>query len=407
MKVIALGGSGGMGRFAVRAAVGLDFTTDVVVADLDGDRAAALVASCGAKARAIAIDVADGAALEALLSEADVVLNTVGPFFRFGLPILRAAIAAHCHYLDINDDWEPTLEMLALDAEARAAGITAIVGMGASPGVSNLLAVSAMRELDTVDDLVTGWGLGGTGAGDERSERGETPAAGPESDAGRPNAALVHWMHQCSGTIRIYRNGGFVDVPPVEEIELDYPGIGRAAAWTVGHPEPVTLASFRPGLRSSCNVMVAPRPLIEIVRGVAREIDAGRLDAEQAAALLAQPAGSGDGRGRRASQGEPPTQSEPRLPPLFALASGTHEGKPARVGAMVLGMPAGGMGGSTGVPLALGLSLFAKGQIERRGVFAPEGAIEPDSFFDALAPHCSRPFESGRQMILLTRSWQR
>ncbi|MBW2087346.1 MAG: saccharopine dehydrogenase, partial [Deltaproteobacteria bacterium] len=57
---------------------------------------------------------------------------------------------ARCHYIDINDDWEPTLDMLKLDEEARQAGITAIIGMGASPGVSNLLAVKAMSLFDTI-----------------------------------------------------------------------------------------------------------------------------------------------------------------------------------------------------------------------------------------------------------------
>ena len=58
--------------------------------------------------------------------------------------MLRAAIRAGCHYVDVCDDWEPTLEMLALDTEARAAGVTAVIGLGASPGITNLLAVQAI-----------------------------------------------------------------------------------------------------------------------------------------------------------------------------------------------------------------------------------------------------------------------
>ena len=155
MKVVALGGAGGMGRVAARTAATLDVTSVLVVADLDGEAAERLAAECGPGASALPVDVTDEAALRRLLGETDVVLNTTGPFYRFGVPILRAAIDARCHYLDINDDWEPTLEMLALDSEARSAGVTAIVGLGASPGISNLLAVSAMRDLDEVTDLVT------------------------------------------------------------------------------------------------------------------------------------------------------------------------------------------------------------------------------------------------------------
>jgi saccharopine dehydrogenase-like NADP-dependent oxidoreductase len=57
------------------------------------------------------------------------------------------------------------------------------------------------------------------------------------------------------------------------------------------------------------------------------------------------------------------------------------------------------MAGVTGVPLALGLEMFARGTIERRGVLTPEAAIDPDAFFDALAPHCTPPAASGAELV--------
>jgi saccharopine dehydrogenase-like NADP-dependent oxidoreductase len=382
-----------MGRYAVQTAVEYDFVDEVVVADVDAKAAERFADASGPKAKAAALDVSDADALGRLLSDADVALNCVGPFYRFGVPVLRAAIDARCHYLDINDDWEPTLEMLELDRPAREARITAIVGMGASPGVSNLLAVLAMNQLDSVEDLVTGWGFGGGSIAD-----GESLETAP----GRPSAALVHWLHQCSGTIRICRDGAFVDVPPLEEVRVDYPGIGAGTAWTVGHPEPVTLANYRPEVRNSYNVMVGPRRSVEAVRSIAGEIDAGRVSTEEGAALLLDPARREEDAGARAAA----ESQEPRLPPLFAVASGRRGGEAARAAATVLGMPAGGMGGATGVPLAVVLALFAKGQLDCRGVVAPEAVIDPHAFFDALAPHCSEPFATGEEMILITKTWQ-
>ena len=104
MKVIALGGTGGMGRYAVRTAAGFDFVEEIVVADLDGEAAGRFAGEVGEKARGAAVDVRDTGALKALLAQGDVVLNTVGPFFRFGVPILQAVIEAGRHYLDICDD---------------------------------------------------------------------------------------------------------------------------------------------------------------------------------------------------------------------------------------------------------------------------------------------------------------
>jgi saccharopine dehydrogenase-like NADP-dependent oxidoreductase len=390
MKVLALGGSGDMGRHAVRTALDLEFVEEVVIADLNADAASRFASSCGPRTRAVGLDVQDEAALGAQLREADVVLNTVGPFYRFGVPILRAAIAARCPYIDICDDWEPTLEMLDLDAEARAAGIPAIVGLGASPGISNLLAVKAISALDEVEEVVTGWGVGGGPGGAEV----ETAEAERE-----PSAAVVHWLHQCSGTIRLCRDGALVDVVPVQEVELDYPGVGRGAAWTVGHPEAVTLPRVFPQIRQSSNVMVAPRWLIDVLLEIRTEIDAGRLTAEDGARLLLGPWPPEERPGGSAA-----SEAGVRLPPLFAWARGTLDGREARAGALVLGAPSGGMGGVTGVPMGLGLTILRDPTGLAPGIFPPEAVIEPDPFFDALAPRCSPPVSGHEKLVLVTTS---
>jgi hypothetical protein len=185
---------------------------------------------------------------------------------------------------------------------------------------------------------------------------------------------------------------------PVQEMRIDYPGIGVGTAWSVGHPEAVTLPLAYPEIQSSTNVMVGPRFLIEAVKALGAAIDAGDLSVEEAATRLGGPIPP-ELRKTAASE-----SGGVRLPPLFALARGRRGNESANVGALVLGMPGGGMGGATGVPLAVGLSLFAQGRLERRGVFAPERAIEPDVFFDALAPLCSPAFGSGREMVAVTES---
>ena len=397
MRVVALGGAGDMGRYVVRTAVKYDFVDEIVVADLELAAAERVAGRTGSKARAVAVDAADPAGLRDLLRGADVVLNTVGPFYRFGVPILEAAIDAGCHYLDICDDWEPTLAMLELDSRARNAGVTAIVGVGASPGVSNLLAAKAISRLDAVEEVITGWGLSGTDTESEEDtggEEGETRG----SEAHQPSAAIVHWMHQCSGTIRVRRSGRFEDVKPVQEMLIDYPGIGVGTAWSVGHPEAVTLPLTYTEIQNSTNVMVGPRFLIEAVRALGAAIDTGDLSVEEAAIQMAGPVPP------ELREAEASERGGVRLPPLFALARGRRGGESVDVGALVLGMPAGGMGGATGVPLAVGLSLFAQGRLEKRGVFAPEGIIDPDADFDALAPLCSPAFGSGRELLAITES---
>lgn len=155
-----MGGAGEMGAVAARVLAGDPSVTGLVVADLDERRATAGAAALGSAVSGHRVDVTDRAGLVAAMRDCDLVVNTVGPFFRFRVAILAAAIDAGRDYVDICDDPQPTLQMLAMGDRARAAGVTALIGMGASPGIANLLAVRAGRQLDTVETVLTGWNIG-------------------------------------------------------------------------------------------------------------------------------------------------------------------------------------------------------------------------------------------------------
>jgi len=385
MKVLALGGSGGMGRWAARTAATLQEVEQLVVADLNGESAVEFACTLGPKAKGIALDVTDPDALHSALTQADAVLNTVGPFYRFGTLVLQAAIRAKCHYVDICDDWEPTLELLALDEEAREAGITGVLGMGASPGLTNMFAVLAMRELDSTEDLYTGWNLEGT-------------APEPESSQQGVNAALVHGMQQATGSIRVFRDGVVREEPPLIRLEIDYPGVGRRPVWTFGHPESLTFPEYYPDLKSSLNVTFAPPSEILSMRCLRWLVDRHLLSATRAAAIFEWY--------ERHKKPVEPTEllQEDLLPPVFGAARGKKDGKPAWAGVAQTGF-AGGMGEITGVPMAVTLRLLAKGQITKHGVFAPEGCIDPDAFFEALVPYCGDFASRPEDIYTITKSW--
>lgn len=390
MRLVVLG-AGGMGRYAARTAAGFDFVEDMLVGDLDGAAAARLAGALGGRVRSAAIDVTDEAGLVRVFSDADAILNTVGPFFRLGPPVLRAAIRARCHYLDINDDWESTEAMLAMADDARAAGVTAVIGMGASPGISNLLAVTAARELDAVEELWAGFDL---------------DAAMPETRGAKPAAATIHGVHQLAGLIRVFENGRLVEQPALRRVEVEYPGLGRLPAWTMGHPEAITFPMHFAGLRRSLVVMTMKRSNIIAMQVLAALIGAKLLSTERAAAWVerfegvGKPAKTPDDYLREVSRA-----GALRLPPLFAIAQGRKDGRDASVAAAILSSPAVGMGGATGVPLALGLAVVRPDGEARRGVFAAEGIVDPDEFFDRLAPLCTPAKQGRRDLVLVSRSW--
>ncbi|WP_194834833.1 saccharopine dehydrogenase family protein [Nocardia sp. XZ_19_369] len=380
MRVLALGGAGAMGSVAVRTAAGLPGVQEIIVADRDVVAAQDVVdrlSGSGAELRASRVDVTDRAALYAALREVDVVLNTVGPYYRFGLTVLRAAIDTGTHYLDICDDWEPTMQMLEYDGDARAAGVCAIVGIGASPGVSNLLAARAARELDRVEDIYTAWPVDVPGAGSSDG----LELTGPN---GLPSAAAVHWMQQISGTITVVRAGQLVQEPPLRPVPLTLPGGRSGTAYTVGHPEPVTLHwTLQPAGRVANLMIVTPgtAAFLDVVR---TDIDKGALTNETAAAELAAPT---LWRGLRSMARSRRFAAPGNLPPFFAVATGTKDGVPLSILAHVGSALIDDMAEATGIPLALGLSQLVDGVATRPGVHPPEAILEADRFFADLAGH--------------------
>lgn len=378
MRVVVLGGAGGMGRTAVRVAVDLDFVREVVVADRHLAGAEEVAARHRPKARALHVDVRDPRALATLLDGADVVMNASGPFFELGAPVLEAVIAAGAHYLDICDDWEPTLEMLALDARAKARGVTAILGMGASPGLTNLLAVAAARMVQRPQEILTGWSIDGA--------EEATGNAKPPSD--EPSAALVHWMQQLSGNIRVHSGGAQVLVKPLQRREIDFPAHGRLVVWSVGHPEAVTLPRVFGGLQDCGNVMTSANERSFASLCVLQTlVDQKILSLKEAAREIEK---SNRDSGAKRSRGA-------HVPSLFGWVRGETAGRPVVSAAWLRGLPSGGMSGVTGVPLGLALHLFARAERPPAGVLTPEEVIDPAWFFDLFAPFCG--FASGADLL--------
>src|SRR5690606_6321992 len=154
--------------------------------------------------------------LVAALQGVDVVMTFVGPYFRFGVPILKAAIAAKCSYVDICDDTEPTLEMLDLSKEAEAAGITAVVGAGVSPGWMNVNVRDASRKLDSMSEIHFRWNV---------------PVTDIEGDLSA-SAALEHGLHMINGDVWQFIDGQLVKVPAMSGSEtVDYPVLGKREAY--------------------------------------------------------------------------------------------------------------------------------------------------------------------------------
>jgi len=311
--------------------------------------------------------------LVSLIRESDVVINCVGPFSLFGMPVLEAAIEAKVNYLDICDDPKPTKEMHELNNRAKESEITAIIGVGASPGITNMLAAKAKAKLNETHELTTVWNI--------------------EEPVGDDNklvfsAAIIHWMEQCSGTILECENGTLVENPPLTDISLNYPGRGKRTVYFVGHPEPVSFFYSYPGLKQSHCAMVMPQLWIREFRKLSKAIDNSDMTLEEAGKKLIE--GSTSNFFFSNMMDRIIRLFTPRFPIFFVIAKGLKDGTLTRVATSIKSIPP-GMANATGIPLAMGTLLFMRGKVLQKGVIAPEIAFEADEFFNLLAPYCTFP----------------
>lgn len=377
MRAVVVGGAGSMGRWAVRGIARLGGVDELLVADIDVARAQTLVDEVGGPCVAVRLDATDPATMAELFAGCDVVLNTMGPFSIFARRILEAALDHGCDYLDIDDDWESTVEAFELDERAREQGCRVVKGIGGSPGISNLCAVVAADRLDDVEEILTGWSMRGAVIEEEAAYPATSPAG----------AAVEHWLLQISGTIRAWTDGAPADIRPLQRVLLDYPGLGRVAGRTVGHPEAVTLPRRFPGLRRSLNVTSGPDWLFDHARSVAAAYDAGRVSLQEGAALL--------------GEATPPAERgvRDRLGTVWCHAVGTRGGERVAVSVEPAALPPGGMGGGTGTALAVGFDMLRRGVVGEPGVHTPEEVLDPAEFFACLASFTS--LERGQEPLVV------
>lgn len=371
MKILALGGSGGMGRFAVRSLINHKAIKKIYIADLNGSSAKEFASNFDDRVEGLELDITNNEALINEMSKVDIVVNTTGPFFKFGLPILKAAIDTNTHYFDICDDWEPTEKMLLLNNDERSSEITGIIGLGASPGLTNILAYLAILELDEVSKVYTGWNISGAKPEDKSSQKGV-------------NAAMVHGIQQVIGYVKVFNNGKYEMVRPLKEIMVNYPEIGEKKANIFGHPEAVSFPYHYPNIKESLNLMHGgEKGIVGILKFIRLLIEIKLISKNMAARIFTWLENS--------SSSETKKTDLINLPGIYGYVEGKKGNKSLSVGVTFDDSIQNiSMGEATSLPLACGVKMFLDGVITQRGIHAPEsGIIDPKIFIDYFAKEIS------------------
>jgi lysine 6-dehydrogenase len=97
------------------------------------------------------LDVRDKEAVLALMHQCDAVMSAIPYYFNFELAEL--AVQAGVHFSDLGGNTEIVFKQRTLDAAAKKKNITVIPDCGLAPGMVNILAEHAIRQLDTVETV--------------------------------------------------------------------------------------------------------------------------------------------------------------------------------------------------------------------------------------------------------------
>ena len=190
------------------------------------------------------VDGTDPEAVRALLRDADVVVASMP--WRLNRVVLETAARAGVDYVDFGMPFDGTgPEFDAADALCRDAGISALVGAGMEPGISDVFAMQAASQLDRVDEAHV---YDGDTASVEGLELFSTWSP-------------VDLLDEMSVPAAVYEDGKLRFLPPMSAKQsYDFPDpVGRLTVYRTNHDEtyffPMALPTLR---RASFNIFIDP-----------------------------------------------------------------------------------------------------------------------------------------------------
>jgi len=365
-KVTVLGGCGAVGSVAVKTLVQCGEFSEVAIGDQNIQRAQSMAKALGKGVVAVKCEAQDKQSLRKAIQGSDVVLNCVGPFYSTVKPILGAVMEAGINYVDVCDDVDVTVDILNLDQALKDAGITALIGMGSSPGLTNVVSrFAADALLDSIESI----------------DIFHTHGGEPFEGAG----VIEHRFHCMSIPIPMYLDGKleYVNYFEPDGIALrqmfNFPYIGETRIYPYPHPEQITLPRYIKLRRVTNKGSVLPEAYYNLTSDVCRlglaskepvdlkgqkvvpyEFSIAYIIRERERIL--KELNFGEQRGC-----------------VSVIVKGVRHAKP-REYHFHMASTSQALGEGTGIPAAIGAMLMKQGKVQGKGIMPPEACLNAQEF---------------------------
>jgi len=379
MRVLVIGGTGGMGQGVARDLIKQEQIKEVILGDIniDPNRVQEKL-QASTKVSLIRMDVNDHNGMVDAIKKMDVVINCAGPFYKTAVAVARAAVESKVNYIDICDDYEAAEILFAsdIDKAAKDVGITVLTGMGSDPGTNNVLVKWYANKLDRVNEIYLYWVV---------------------SIAELAGAAWDHSLHMILGKIPQYLDGKleYVEGGSGEEMEKFLEPLGECLISYVGHPQPFTIPRYIQGVKRV------------VIKGALIPLWVDKLIKEQKATGLLNKEFI-DVKGTKIVPYDLTLKMWDTIPKerdngpaasgLKVIVKGERGGNQVIYTADIVGRMAPG----TGLPASIAALMMDAGEVSVKGVVAPEGCINPDRFLLELLKRGARIHQTETIKSMLT-----
>lgn len=376
MKTLVLGASGQIGAHTVQDLVEF-YRADVIASSrkLANVKKAMTDLGLAKHVKVMELDAGntENVAKIAQAERVDTVVNCA--WYQTNLSVMEACLRAGAHYTDLGGLFDFTLKQLQLHEKWKNAGIKATIGLGSTPGLTNIAAAAGAAKLDKVDtiNIYCSWGN-----------------TLPTKEAGWPGYSIRTVMDEFTQEPVMWLNGKHVKQPILSgetTVTMQDP-IGKITAYYVKHSEPATIGkyvgkgcrnvTFRIGFPSTDfstfktlkNLGFADTAPITV--GDARVSPLDYLTAMYQNAISK-------------SRGERPPRTEYEYDAFRIDVFGHHKESPTTVTYHIITWndPKRGISSArdTAVPPSVVSEWQATGKIKEAGVFPAEAVVDPIPFF--------------------------